>query len=86
VAPYLTFLSAVCALFVGFLQLSGWLLLVLAALAVYGARHYHPENFPSLYSYMHTYVVFLLVLAGVEWIARLASLYMAGHQFMGQVQ
>lgn len=80
-----TILSIFGALFVGFLQLSGWLLLPLGALAVYGMRHYHPDGFQTPFSYVRNFVVAVAVLALIEWVARLASLYMTGHQFSGSV-
>lgn len=80
-----TTISVIGALFVGFLQVSGWLLLPLGVLAVYGMRHYHPEGFLTLFSYVRNFVVAVALLALFEWVARLASLYMTGHQFSGSV-
>ena len=80
-----TILSVLAALFVGFLQLSGWFLIPLAAFAVFGMRYYHPDQFITWWSYVRSFVIALLIIALFEWIARLASLYMTGHQFTGAV-
>jgi hypothetical protein len=83
---YATAISLVAALFVGFLQLPGALLLILTALAVYGMRYYYPANFQSPLSYISNFVLILCLLSACEWVARIASLYMTGHQFIGRVE
>ena len=85
-APYSTFISVIGALFVGFLQLPGWLLLGLVAVAVYGMRYYHPTSFGSKFSYIKKFVLVIFFLSVIEWLARIASLYMTGYQFVGRVE
>jgi hypothetical protein len=84
--PYAAVISTIAALFVGFLQLPGWLLLMLSVLAVYGMRYYYPTNFQSVFSYITNFVLVFCFLSIMEWVARIASLYMTGHQFIGQVE
>ena len=85
-APYLTAISIIAALFVGFLQLPGGLLTLLCAPALYGMRYFYPAKFRSPLSYVTNFIVVLCALAAFEWIARLASLYMTGHAFIGRVE
>ncbi|MDO9487271.1 MAG: hypothetical protein Q7J32_02775 [Sphingomonadaceae bacterium] len=86
VAPNSTLISVIGALFVGFLQLPGWLLLGLAALAVYGMRYYHPTSFESRFSYIKNFIFVIFFLSVIEWLARIASLFMTGHEFVGRVE
>ena len=81
-----TFWSIIAALFIGFLQLPQALLIVVAAMAVYGMGYYHPDQFDRWTSYVRPFLVSLLILSLTEWVARLASLYMTGHSFFGRVE
>lgn len=77
-----TAIALLAAIFVGFLQLSGWLLLPLAGLAAYGMQSYGDASTSRAKSYLWSFVVALALLALAEWLARLASLYMSGHSFV----
>ena len=77
-----TLLSLIAAIFAGFLQLSGWFLVPLAALAVYGMQSYNSKQVVRQRSYVWQFIVAFLVLAAAEWVARLMSLYLSGHQFI----
>jgi hypothetical protein len=86
VGQYATAISLVAALFVGFLQLPGALLLILTALAMHGVRYYYPANFQSPLSYVSNFILIFCLLSVCEWGARIASLYMTGRQFLGHVE
>jgi hypothetical protein len=86
VSPYATSVSVFAALFIGFLQLSGFWLLPLTMLSVLGMRFYHPEQFKTWFEYARSSVVAFICLAILEWLARLASLYVTGYQFVGRVE
>jgi hypothetical protein len=77
-----TLVSLIAALFIGFLQLPGWLLIPLAALSVYGMHSYHPAEFRSWRSYLWPLIGACLILSLAAWLALLASLYMSGHSFV----
>lgn len=77
-APYATAASIIAALFLGFLQLPGFWLLPLGVLAVVGSKFYHPTELNNWFAYLKQFLVSLVCLSLVEWIARLASLYMTG--------
>jgi hypothetical protein len=82
-APYATSIAIFAAVFLGFFQLSGFWLLPLTGLAVFGMRFYHPEQFVTWFAYARSSVVAFLCLSLFEWVARLASLYMTGFSFVG---
>ncbi|MCW1843535.1 hypothetical protein [Prosthecomicrobium hirschii] len=79
-----TALSIFAALFVGFLQLTPWLLMPLAVLAAFGMSAYSEEAI-SLLGHVRNFVASIFMLSIIEWVARLASLYMTGHDFVGRV-
>jgi len=81
-APYATSLAVLAAIFLGFFQLSGFLLLPLTGLAVFGMRFYHPEQFITWFAYARSSIMAFLCLSLFEWVARLASLYVTGHAFV----
>jgi hypothetical protein len=85
-APYSTSIAILAAIFLGFFQLSGFWLLPLTGLAVSGMRFYHPGQFGNWFAYARSSVIAFLCLSLLEWVARLASLYMTGHAFIGRVE
>ncbi len=72
-----TFSAILGSVFVGFLRLSGFWLLPLAALATYGMKHYdESEKQWTVWDYARSFIVAILMLALFEWVARLASVYL----------
>lgn len=74
---FATLAATILALFLGFLQLSGWLLLPLAAVSTLGMRHYDPENFRSWTGYLTSFITSLVALAVLAWLASIANHYVA---------
>jgi hypothetical protein len=85
-APYSTSIAIIAAIFLGFFRLSGFWLLPLTCLAVWGMRFYHPEQFGTWFAYARSGVIAFLCLSLFEWVARLASLYIAGYAFIGRIE
>jgi hypothetical protein len=83
-AKVATALSIFAALFVGFLQLAPWFLIPLAVFSAFGMRAYSEEAV-SFLGHVRNVVISLLMLSIFEWVARLASLYITGHEFIGRV-
>ena len=79
---FATILAVIAAMFVGFLQAPWWLLVPLTFSVVYGMQSYHPLEYRTWRSYAWSFVIALIMLASVAWLARIASLYMTGHKFI----
>ena len=79
---FATILAVIAAMFVGFLQAPRWLLVPLTVSVVYGMQYYQPLEYRTWRSYAWSFVVAFIMLASVDWLARLASLYMTGHRFV----
>lgn len=84
-APYASLLAMPASAFVGFLQLSGFWLLPLSALAVYGTKYYHSQKLETGRAIAWQFVITFFCLSIVEWLGRIASLYMTGYSFFGEV-
>jgi len=82
VGAFATVLALIAAMLVGFLQAPRWLLVPLTVSVVYGMHSYHPREYRTWRSYAWSFIVAFIMLACVDWLARIASLYMTGHKFV----
>jgi hypothetical protein len=78
-------LTIIAAFLVGFLHLSWFWLLPLAALAVLGLRHFETALFATRLAYAKLFAAVLLFLFVLGWVAWLASDYLSGQASIGSV-